>query len=657
MERMRRLLAAAVCLGLLLSLCGGIPASATQEDIYLPPIAGGVAQVAVGPQHIAVLRCDGTVAAIGDDSWGQCQVSGWSRVVKIWAGYGVTLGLTDSGELLNTVAKLPGLTDIVDVDVDYSVVGDMTVVVGLKADGTAVSFGINERGLVPMTKDICNVTRWTDLTQVLVYDGIYGLRSDGTVLSVRLPGVDQPEISESGWTGVRELAKNAYGVFAITHEGKVLSQHSWYGCDSWTDVQRLIPGSLNAVYGLTSDGRLLAAGEVLVDTGDVSGLADVAIGTSGILGLQTDGTVVYISREGIDRHSFRSWKGVEALIWDPGFPLVSAIQRDGTVVSAHLEDLTVPGDCHGWTDIAGLWGWGMTWVGVERDGELRCNVPELDLSPLTEGIRDTRPRGERVELVAAGLYHSICVRNDGKVDGSGVASEGGLDVEDWSNIVAVAAAAHTVGLRADGTVVAVGPNGSGQCQVSGWTDIVDIGAGYFNTVGLRADGTVVVAGSDEYGQLSLSGRRGIVDVAAGGSTVYAVTNKGRVYCAGSDVYGQKQVDDWSGIVAVAAGTSHVVGLRADGTVVAAGLNEDGQCEVEGWTDIVAVSAGSTHTVGLRANGTVVFAGGNAFGQSEVEEWADVISISAGAYHTLGITSNGTVLAAGSNEYGQCKVAQ
>ena len=140
-RNIRRLLALVLCLGLTLSMFG--PASAAEGEIYLRPIAGGVAQVAFGAEHIAVLRCDGTVAATGNNDWGQCDVSDWSRIVKIWAAGNVTLGLTDAGDLLCTAGTLNGWKDIVDADIAPITTMEMTVVAGLKADGTAVSAGIN----------------------------------------------------------------------------------------------------------------------------------------------------------------------------------------------------------------------------------------------------------------------------------------------------------------------------------------------------------------------------------------------------------------------------------------------------------------------------------------------------------------------------------
>ena len=64
------------------------------------------------------LRADGTVVAVGDNSYGQCDVTSWTDIVQVAAGAYHT--------------------------------------VGLKADGTVVAVGWNNYGQ-------CNVTGW-DLT-------------------------------------------------------------------------------------------------------------------------------------------------------------------------------------------------------------------------------------------------------------------------------------------------------------------------------------------------------------------------------------------------------------------------------------------------------------------------------------------------------------
>lgn len=87
---------------------------------------------------------------------------------------------------------------------------------------------------------------------------------------------------------------------------------------------------------------------------------------------------------------------------------------------------------------------------------------------------------------------------------------GQCEVEGLSGIVAIAAGKyHTVCVKADGSVISIGDKSSNQNNVYGWTNIVAVDASSTNTVGLSADGTVVVAGSDSKGQCKVDGWKNI----------------------------------------------------------------------------------------------------------------------------------------------------
>ena len=57
-------------------------------------------QLSVGRKHTVGLRADGTVAAVGDNFAGQCEVEGWSGIVSVAAGDSGTIGITDQGNVL-----------------------------------------------------------------------------------------------------------------------------------------------------------------------------------------------------------------------------------------------------------------------------------------------------------------------------------------------------------------------------------------------------------------------------------------------------------------------------------------------------------------------------------------------------------------------------
>jgi len=111
-----------------------------------------------------------------------------------------------------------------------------------------------------------------------------------------------------------------------------------------------------------------------------------------------------------------------------------------------------------------------------------------------------------LSMVAAGLFNTVGVKDDGTVVAVGDNSDGQCNVGGWTDIVQVAAGwRHTVGLKSDGTVVTVGTNYHGQCNVVGSTDIDQVAAGLFHTVGVESDGTVVAVGDNEEGQCDVGG--------------------------------------------------------------------------------------------------------------------------------------------------------
>ena len=81
--------------------------------------------------------------AVGDDYYGQLDVSAWTEIAQITAGHYHTAGLKSNGTVVaigknnNGQADIEAWTDIIQV----SAGADHTV--GLKSDGTVVAVGLN----------------------------------------------------------------------------------------------------------------------------------------------------------------------------------------------------------------------------------------------------------------------------------------------------------------------------------------------------------------------------------------------------------------------------------------------------------------------------------------------------------------------------------
>lgn len=264
------------------------------------------------------------------------------------------------------------------------------------------------------------------------------------------------------------------------------------------------------------------------------------------------------------------------------------------------------------------------------------------------------------ELICAGSSHSVVLHNNGTVTAVGSNDSGQCNVQNWTNIVSVAAGARfTIGLCKDGTVISTGDQW--ECNVRTWHSVSAIAAAYGHALALRSDGTVQATGYNKYHQCNVSGWKNITAIAAGGYNSVGLHADGTVIAAGGIVtsaYFQLQLSKWRGITAIAAGFFHIVGLCSDGTVVAVGPNSEGECDVGHWTDIIAVTAGYGHTVGLRKDGTIVTAGRSLYSpnKSVQLQWKNVIAIASGVHHTIGLCADRTLVAFGSNYFGQCDVS-
>lgn len=61
-----------------------------------------------GAGHTVGLKSDGSVVAIGDNTWDQCNVSTWKNIVKVSVGDWYTVGLTEDGTVLITGENYKG---------------------------------------------------------------------------------------------------------------------------------------------------------------------------------------------------------------------------------------------------------------------------------------------------------------------------------------------------------------------------------------------------------------------------------------------------------------------------------------------------------------------------------------------------------------------
>lgn len=244
-------------------------------------------------------------------------------------------------------------------------------------------------------------------------------------------------------------------------------------------------------------------------------------------------------------------------------------------------------------------------------------------------------------------YHIVAVKSDGTVVAVGRNNDFQCEVEEWTDIIAVAAGYnYTIGLKSDGTVVSTESTDDNKDEVEYWTDIIKIDTDYGSKIGLKVDGTVM--SSDGYG--SVTEWKDIVDISIGDFFEVGLRSDGTVVTTGPDRQCEKDVESWSNIIAIAAGDDYIVGLKSDRTLVATGESIGEQCVINGWTNIIAIDSGSDYIVGLKADGTVLIADLSKYSWNNdlyvAESWTDIVAISAGNWamgQLVGLKADGTVV--------------
>ena len=235
-------------------------------------------QISAGFEHIVGLRSDGTVVAVDNNDYGQCNTSNWSNIIAVSAGNDHTVGLKSDGTVVAVgynvldLRDITSWTDIVAISAAFCTAGlrsDGTVVtsgddflntanwtdivdisvgifhmVGLKSDGTVVAVGNNDYGQ-------CDITSWTDIVDICVgYNHTVGLKSDGTVIAVG--NNDLGQCYTSNWSNIVAVSACSDYTVGIKSDGTVVNNGSRHNTADWTDIVAISAGGLLTV-GLKND--------------------------------------------------------------------------------------------------------------------------------------------------------------------------------------------------------------------------------------------------------------------------------------------------------------------------------------------------------------------------------------------------------------------
>jgi len=267
-----------------------IPNGQNEADIGT---SSPIIAISAGANHTVGLREDGTVVAVGNNDWGQCNVSDWTDIVAI------------------------------------STRCESNITVGLKSDGTVVARGDNEHG----QRDVFG---WTNIKEISAgWLHTVGLKSDGTVVAVGNVWGDQCDVSD--WTDIVAVSAGSYHTVGLKSDGTVVAvgNNDRAQCDvsDWTDVVAISAG-YDYTVGLKSDGTVVATGRNLYGECEVSEWRDIVAVSAGYdytVGLKSDGTAVATGRNRYDTCEVAEWTDIEEV--SAGRYHTVGLKSDGTVVA------------------------------------------------------------------------------------------------------------------------------------------------------------------------------------------------------------------------------------------------------------------------------------------------------------------------------------
>lgn len=251
-----------------------------------------IVAVSAGTHHTVYLQSDGTVIAVGKNSYGECDVSGWTDIIAVSAGDFHTVGLKSDGTVVAIGENEDGECDVGDWKDIVAVSAGWSHTIGLKSDGTVVAVGSNGFGQ-------CSVSGWTDI--VAVSAGVFhtvGLKSDGTVVAFGYN--EYGECDVRGWRDIVAISAGWHHTVGLKSDGTVVavgeSEDGQCTVGKWTDVVAVSAG-LHHTVGLKSNGTVMVTGDNKYNQCDVSEWTDIVAVSANELhtvGLKSDGTVVAV---------------------------------------------------------------------------------------------------------------------------------------------------------------------------------------------------------------------------------------------------------------------------------------------------------------------------------------------------------------------------
>jgi alpha-tubulin suppressor-like RCC1 family protein len=252
--------------------------------------------VSAGSFHSLVVKADGTVAAFGDNAYGQRNIASIANnAVAVAAGYYHSLALNADGTVLGRGYNLYG-----EINIPAGAVNVVAIAAGqyhslaLRADGTVIGWGDNSHGELNVPASATNVIA------ISAGDGhSMAVKANGTVLAWGYNGYHQTNVPPSATNAVAVAAGDFYSL-ALKRDGTVVG---WgYNSDgeinipaSATNVLAIAAGETHGL-ALRADGTVIGWGNNFYGQasapGNATNVVAIAGGRSHSLAVKADGTVL-----------------------------------------------------------------------------------------------------------------------------------------------------------------------------------------------------------------------------------------------------------------------------------------------------------------------------------------------------------------------------
>lgn len=193
------------------------------------------------------LNVDGTASLLMNNNWSiKPDVKHWRDLVSVHAGSNFLVGLTSSGTVVGTGYSTYGAVDVEDWSDIVEVATGEEHTIGLKSDGTVVTTYNSF-----YSKHYGDVSAWSDIVSVSAFgSSTIGLKADGTVVYAPSSNTREETNPFADWTDIVAIS----GGYGIKADGTVVTLSGRF--KDWSDIVNIFVGN-DLVIGVKKDGSLV----------------------------------------------------------------------------------------------------------------------------------------------------------------------------------------------------------------------------------------------------------------------------------------------------------------------------------------------------------------------------------------------------------------